>query len=286
MRRIPPATLFGVPSYDDNQHRYETSWLLPPPILACLRGLIALYIFTTILTVWAYDGSHGDRNAIGQSFSYFTWLTFWGLQFYFVFATLHTALYARTGRSVLLDRWPRALRALHALLYATVTTYPFLVTIVYWGILFKPPWFVEVFDAWSNISQHGLNSLYALLEIILPATAPHPWIFIPFLILILLFYLCVAYITHSTEGFYTYSFLDPGSHGQKSGTVTGYCFGILAAILVIFVLSWLAIRLRVRLTRDRIKRSRFDTGLDRNNLHVARVEQVSDGEEAESKIPV
>lgn len=81
---------------------------------------------------------------------------------------------------------------------------------------------------------------------------------IPVLILLLACYLAVAYITYHTEGFYTYSFLNPGDHGQKSGIVAGYCFGILAAIIVIFLISWSLIRLRVFLTRGRIKRAARD----------------------------
>lgn len=109
-----------------------------------------------------------------------------------------------------------------------------------------------------QISQHALNSFYALLEIILPTTSPHPWIAIPFLVLGLLLYLCVAYITYHNEGFYPYSFLDVGDHGQKSGLVAGYCFGILAAILVIFILSWSLIWVRCWLTRGRVRRARRD----------------------------
>lgn len=108
----------------------------------------------------------------------------------------------------------------------------------------------------TQISQHGLNSLYAILEIALATTAPHPWIYIPFLILFLLLYLCVAYITVHTEGFYAYSFLDIKTNG--SPLVTGYCFGILAAILVIFLVTWGLIWLRNWLVKGRIKRSARD----------------------------
>lgn len=111
-----------------------------------------------------------------------------------------------------------------------------------------------------QISQHGLNSFYALLEIILPATAPHPLIAIPVLILLLLFYLCVAYITYYAQGWYPYSFLNT-EHGKKSGIVTGYCFGILVAILVIFGISWFVIWVRKRLSGDKIKRSKYDAGV-------------------------
>ncbi|KAJ6011514.1 hypothetical protein N7451_002926 [Penicillium sp. IBT 35674x] len=257
MRCPSRATLIGANPKDDHLHQFETSWLLSPLVLACLRGLIALYIFTTIIVIWIWYGTHDDRVAIGESFSYFTWLTYWGLGFYFLVSTIHTALYARTGRSVLFDRWPRACRVLHGLLYASITTYPFLVTIVFWGLLFKPPFYKITFLGWSNISQHGLNSFYALLEIFLPATAPHPWIGVPVLILVLLFYLCVAYITYYDQGWWTYSFLNT-EHGKKSGIVAAYCFGILAAILVIFCISMGLIWVRRRLTGDKRKRSPQD----------------------------
>jgi hypothetical protein len=142
---------FGVDSSLDSRHCYETSWLLPPLPFALLRALIALYIFVTIFFIWGWNGTHGDSDAIGQSFSYFTWLTYWGLGFYYLVAAIHTACYARTGRSVLFDRLPRALRALHAIFYTTITTFPFLVTIVFWAILFEPPWYTRTFQAWSNV---------------------------------------------------------------------------------------------------------------------------------------
>jgi hypothetical protein len=142
---------FGVDLSLDSRHCYETSWLLPPLPFALLRALIALYIFVTIFFIWGWDGTHNNSDAIGQSFSYFTWLTYWGLGFYFLVAAIHTACYARTGRSVIFDRLPCALRVLHALFYTTITTFPFLVTIVFWAILFKPPWYTVTFEAWSNV---------------------------------------------------------------------------------------------------------------------------------------
>ncbi|KAJ5245689.1 hypothetical protein N7489_005785 [Penicillium chrysogenum] len=256
MPRLSLTSLFGVDPITDDEHHFETSWILPPAILACLRGLISLYIFVTIFIFWGWYGTHDDRASIGHSFSYFTWLSYWGIGFYMLFAAIHAACYARTGHSFLLDRWPRAFRVLHSLLYVTVTTYPFLVTIVYWALLFAPPW--KIFTGWQNISLHCLNSVYALLEIVLPATAPHPFIAIPFLLLMLLLYLCVAYITRATEGWYPYSFLDVGDHGKKSILVMEYCFGILAAVLVLFLVSWALVHLRRRLTHGKIKRARRD----------------------------
>lgn len=157
MRRIPLTNLFGV---EDTNHHFETSWLLPPVLLSGLRSLIALYIFTSIFFFWGWYGTHENTAAIGQSFSFFTWLTYWGIGFYMLFAAIHTGYYARTGRS-LLDRWPRALRILHSLLYSSITTYPFLVTIVFWVLLFRPPWYTKTFTGWQNVS---VNSVFRAIR--------------------------------------------------------------------------------------------------------------------------
>lgn len=199
------------------------------------RPLQSLFAFTVLIfnLIWrSVAPGYGGRVAAGQSFSYFTILTYWGLAFYFLFASIHTFSYARTG-TPLLNRWPRALQTLHSFYYTTVTTYPFLVTIVYWAVLYTGPWFPKQFDAYSNISQHALNSLFALIEIFLPRTSPRPWIHLPFLIILLALYLGLAYLTRATQGFYVYGFLDPAN---GKGKLVGYVFGIAAGITVIFAL--------------------------------------------------
>lgn len=144
--------LMGVKEDDFHlSRRFLTSWLLPPMFLAIFRALIALYAFTTIFFILAWQGTHGLVDENNGELSYFTSLTFWGIAFYFLFSSIHTLLYARRGYAPL-DHWPRPLQALHSLLYTTVVTFPFLVTIVFWVILYDGPWFPLEFDAWSNVS--------------------------------------------------------------------------------------------------------------------------------------
>ena len=100
--------------------------------------------------------------------------------------------------------------------------------------------------------------LFSLFEIIFSNVPPMPFLHLAFLIFILLLYLSLAYLTHATQGFYTYSFLDPGAHHEHSGRVAGYCFGVLAAVLVAFVIVWFIVWLRRRLVGSRIKRSQRD----------------------------
>lgn len=257
MHRRPFLVLFGADPALDHLHPYETSWLVSPVVLGLIRAIIAIYAFFTIIYMFGYYATaDGENYLVGQSFSYFTNLNLWGMAFYFLVSAVHSLTYAATGRSVIFEKLPRVFRGLHALYYTCVTTFPFLVLIIYWGVLYGG--FATWFDVWSNTSEHALIGIYALLEIFLTTTPPHPVLNLAFLILILLLYLALAYLTNYTEGFYTYSFLDPGSHGQHSGKVAAYCFIILAAIIVLFLVSWVLIWLRRRLTGGKVKRARRD----------------------------
>lgn len=97
----------------------------------------------------------------------------------------------------------------------------------------------------TQISQHALNSVLALFEILIPRTDPPPLVHLLFLLVILALYLALAYITVAAQGFYTYSFLDPG---RGKGRVVGYALGILVAICVIYGVVWGLIWTRRRVT--------------------------------------
>ncbi|KAH7156566.1 hypothetical protein EDB81DRAFT_395366 [Dactylonectria macrodidyma] len=237
----------------DTSNRFETSWLLSPWLLFACRALIALYAFVTRFFIIGWTCTHdslGGCAAVRLSFSYFTILTYWGIAFYFLVASIHTLTYAIRGRP-LLDSFPRPLQALHALFYSTIVTYPFLVTIVYWVVLYDGPWFTVEFTAWSNVSQHGLNSLFALFEIFVPRTNPPLWVHIPWLILILALYLALAFVTYATQGVYVYNFLDYKEVNGR-GIVAAYVFGIAVGIVIIFCVVWGLIRLRKWVTETKL----------------------------------
>ncbi|KAJ2892029.1 hypothetical protein MKZ38_010418 [Zalerion maritima] len=225
----------------DPSNRFETSWCIPPYALAIIRGSFSLYIFTTLLFIIGWECAHDDPNddtlngcsGAGDNFSYFTTLTYWGLAFYFAFSAVHTFTYARYGKP-LLERWPRALKAMHSCFYTTITTYPFIVTAVYWALLFDGAWFPTEFKAWTNISQHAMNSGFAFFEIAMTRTDVYPWAHIFWLVIVLALYLGLAYVTLATKGFYTYSFLDPEDSDKGQKGVAAYIIGILVGIIVLY----------------------------------------------------
>ncbi|KEZ42366.1 hypothetical protein SAPIO_CDS5542 [Scedosporium apiospermum] len=252
IKAVRNAFSFGTDLWDPSS-RFETSWLFPPLVLFAFRTIIGLYILITrLLIIGKTCASDTGCAPVRNEFSYFTVLTYWGLTFYFIVASLHTLTYALTTRP-LLDRFPRPLQALHSLFYTTVVTYPFLVTIVYWAILYDGPWYTVTYNGWKEISQHGLNSAFALFEVAFPRTAPPPWIHILWLIIILALYLALAYITHATKGFYPYDFLDSGPDGPGGpGWVAVYIICILVAVIVIFVVVKAIIWFRVWVTERKM----------------------------------
>lgn len=182
-----------------------------------------------------------------MSFSYFTSLTFWGLGFYFLAAAFHTFTYASSGVA-LLDKFPRPLQALHSALYTTIIVYPFVVTVVFWARLYSGTWFPETFAGWSNVSQHALNSVFAMFELVVPRTDPPPAVHMLWLILVLAMYLALAYVTKASKGIYPYDFLDPKEQGAF---VAAYVFGIAVGCLLVFGLAYGAVCLRKRFTETR-----------------------------------
>lgn len=79
---------------------------------------------------------------------------------------------------------------------------------MFWAVLSEDA-FLSQFSTWTNISQHIMNSAFAFFELAVPRSEPHPWIKVIPLVIILAFYLSLAYLTHETEGIFVYSFLDP-----------------------------------------------------------------------------
>lgn len=147
-------------------------------------------------------------------------------------------------------------------MYTTIVVFPFIVTIVYWAMLYDGTWFPVVFDGWSNVSKHMMNSGFAVFEIIIPRTDTLPAVHMLWLILILALYLAVAYITHAAKGFYTYSFLDPA---KQHARVAAYVFGIAVAGLLFFGIASGLIWLRKWITETKLGREgKFVSPRDKN----------------------
>ncbi|KAI6129379.1 hypothetical protein EDD16DRAFT_1471474 [Pisolithus croceorrhizus] len=241
---------FGVSTPFDPSFALVTSPLpfLPPSVLGAVRALLAVYTLLAIIVILGFDAAvYGS----GPSYlSYFTSLSYIGLCAYFWASGVQTIAFAQTERRICypLQKWPRPLQLMHVLLYTSIVVYPIIVTIVFWALLSSPQTLEGTFNAWSNISRHILNSVFALFEITCTNVSPPPWSHLGPVFIVLPLYLGVAYITRATQGFYTYSFLDPGSH---PGLVAAYVFGIAIGYCIVFAVVKGVITLRCWLSRRR-----------------------------------
>lgn len=269
---------FGLPPTGFESRPFFSSWLLPTFALACLRALLATYAFTTIFYSFGWFAHNIDvfhlkdidlpeitfslgASAIGKSFSYFTYLSYWGLAFYFAISSMHTFVYWRTGRTWL-ENWPRWLQVAHSVYYTSIVCFPPMVSAIYWGSMFVDKWYTLDFDKWSNLSIHGLNTVFALTEITLPRTGIPPWTHLGVLMLWMSLYLGLVYISKAVEDFYPYLWLDP-SVGWKQivAHVIGYTMTIVLVYNVVLGLIWL--RKDLTETKDHDTRQDDEIGLTR-----------------------
>lgn len=251
--------------------RFLTSWLISPFTLASLRLLFSVYIFTTLFVNIAILSIRHDYHA-KLYLSYFTILCYFGLAFYFAVSAFHGFSYARHKPSGLvagpLDRTAeeeaptvnpdrRKLRFLHSALYATVTTLPFLVSVVFW-VWLREYAFVSPLAVWSNISEHALNSAFAIFEIVVPRTDPPPFVHAITIIVVMGLYLGLSYVSHAVNGVYVYPFLDPSQRGTHF--VVAVIFLLAIAAIVGFIFVHCVIRVRKMFTEERwpAKYSAFD----------------------------
>ncbi|KAF5313866.1 hypothetical protein D9619_013093 [Psilocybe cf. subviscida] len=248
----------------DPHHTLVSSYLIPPSALGAIRLLIAVYVLAGLIFMLVWGGV--KTKDLDSFFSYFTNLGYIGICAYFFASGTQTLAYARNLRILAglgameptaeevrypLQKAPRFLRYLYVLLLSTVITFPILVTVVYWTLIASSSSFSSAYITWSNVTKHILNSVFALFEILLTNTTPMPWIDLPATLVMLIGYLGVAYITHQTQGFYTYSFLDPGKSGKKK--LAAYIVGIAVGQCVTFCVVRLVISIRSRVVRKRVE---------------------------------
>jgi hypothetical protein len=220
---------FGVPRPFDPEHVFVTSPFFSPLHLWLSRGLRAVYTLTVIVISIVHAGIDGSENAW---FTYLTHFTYIGLSFYFIFASLHTYGYWRTGYSSL-SRWPRFLQCAHTVLYSSVTVFPPIMTILYWTVLSDKTTFSTTYNAWLNISIHLINTMFVLTEVVFNSIPAQPFIHLLPLELCFLLYLPIVYITASTQGFYVFPFLNPDKPDVLAAGIIAIAFGIVAMFFVI-----------------------------------------------------
>ncbi|KAI9056863.1 hypothetical protein FKP32DRAFT_1584820 [Trametes sanguinea] len=261
----------GVGAPFDPDHKLVTSPFFSPLVLAVVRLGLGSYALFVLLFHLIWDAVRTDDA--DSFFSYFTHLSYTGLVAYYFAAGVQTLCYVlNREKRYPLQRWPRPLQFLHLLLHSTITTYPFVVTVIFWALLSGPTTFDTTFDSWINISQHAMNSLYALIEILLTNVGPSPWWHLPLCIIMLACYLGVAYITRATQGFYSTSHAH--SLFRPLPSRPHYCSVNSICSVLAFLLARGLTLARLRLAQRRAARQRRRDSMDKQPEAIDEWEEV------------
>ncbi|PSR75352.1 hypothetical protein PHLCEN_2v9215 [Hermanssonia centrifuga] len=256
--------LLGVPAPFDTSYTLVTSPILPPLWLAATRLTFAVYGTVFIIFRLAYEGIKYHTDS--AFFSYFTSLSYIGLFSYFWASGVQTLLFALSGcKRYPLQRWYKPLHFLHMLLLSTIITFPIIVTIVFWSLLSSPTTLSTRYSAWTNISEHALNTVFAAFEIFFtnagvlsasPAARGLPWMHLPFLLVLLACYLGVAYITAGAQGFYN----PHTQHGLLAAYIVGIAIGEAIVFTLVRYLCLFRHHLSIRMSRFGMESVSVDEG--------------------------
>ncbi|KAI8866676.1 hypothetical protein GQ42DRAFT_127889 [Ramicandelaber brevisporus] len=192
---------------------------------------------------------HIRRGSMQFFYAFFTVLSYVGLTSYMVTATVHTGVAAfAANRYYLFDALPRFLSdILFWLLYETAIPYSFIVTLVYWSVLYQPKDQPNALATWFNVSVHALNFAIALVEMIFNRMIMKRSHVLYFCIPAAL-YLCLAWTLYGAYGVFTYPFLDFVHH---HGAVAGVVVGLMAGFVLVFMLFTFIHDIKDKLTNAR-----------------------------------
>ncbi|TFK26014.1 hypothetical protein FA15DRAFT_315263 [Coprinopsis marcescibilis] len=234
---LVPANVL-LPAKFDSAHHYVTSPIIRNPLaFAAIRLVTAVYALITLILALERNRRLDPEYFL---FAYFTNLSFTGITAYLFAAGFQTLFYAfrwrRNGAGAgypLQQSWPRILQALHVLLYATVVTFPIIITVFYWSVLDSSQALSTPRSAWNGITVHILNAVFTVCEILFTNSPPVPWIAMPITVLLLGSYCGLAYVVHAAAGYYPYPFLDPSS---SKALLPAYVVGLAVGNCIVFVL--------------------------------------------------
>ncbi|RIA94007.1 hypothetical protein C1645_873718 [Glomus cerebriforme] len=216
---------------DFDETKSLTSWFISPKILFIFRGIIFLYSWIVLIGQFV-------NSAIGQGagdfFKFFTNLSFIGLTAYFTTAFYHSYRHV-TKKHKPLSNQSKILNWLFWLLYHTTVHFSMLIVLTYWLFLSqtfihgKPP----PFRWWLNVSVHGLNFLFTLIEVFLNRQRMVVS-FIIFNLIILILYIFIGYINYAVNSQWVYGFLNY-NNGYKSAL---WYIGLFISYTIIYFIMY------------------------------------------------
>ncbi|KAJ3264032.1 hypothetical protein HDU77_009552 [Chytriomyces hyalinus] len=197
-----------------------TSTRLSPVQLLCLRAFLLAYALTALLAT----------ISTGTLFyGYFTNWTLLGINMYLMAAVFNTAYYIYSQDALAkMNSRPVVVRYINWMLYMVPAVSCYIVSIVYWSLIFPSSKEKNPFSMWVTASQHAANSIIMISELIF-GCIPLAYAHLPTFLLIAFLYLGITLIFHAKTGIWAYNFLDTSKPGAWM-----YYLGVGVFFVIVF----------------------------------------------------
>ncbi|KAI8870366.1 hypothetical protein GQ42DRAFT_107416, partial [Ramicandelaber brevisporus] len=223
--------MFAFHRDEFDRERVVSSPFVSTRTLFFVRFILTLYMLIVNLQLLIYQASRGNARFL---YAFFTNLSYIGLTSYMVTATVHTGIAAfnTTNRYYLFDLLPSFFsNVLLWLVYETAIPYSFVVTVIYWSILYRASDQPSAIKTYSNVSVHALNFVFAFIEMSLNRMVMKRSHTIYFCIPAVL-YLCLAWMLYGIYGVFVYPFLD---FVRYKAAIVGIIAGLVVGFILVFM---------------------------------------------------
>ncbi|KAJ1912013.1 hypothetical protein IWQ60_009864 [Tieghemiomyces parasiticus] len=224
--------------------RFVTSNLVAPRTLFFIRLILALYSLAVLAVMFVANQE--------RFFNYMTCWSFFGLTIYLCLATYLSGRYSfgihrYTPEANPLVTASVATQAACWFLYETFATYHLLVPVVYWSVLYSSFADQPLIQILASIGPHATDFGILVIEVLFNRQQMQlsHWC-IP--IIVLAFYLGLAYLVWGVQQIFIYPFLN---FNKLHGWVALIIAGIALGTLIIFTVMYFVHRVRDYLLRRR-----------------------------------
>lgn len=137
---------------------------------------------------------------------------------------------SRYPRSLLSRSFSRPLQVCHTLLVSTISSFPLMVTVIFWSVLSGPTSLADPYSIFANIGKHTLNYVLTMVDLVILSRTPlRPWWHLVFLIILLALYLGIVKITYDRFHVWVYGFFNL----QQFGVPLVVMFSLLLGVFVV-----------------------------------------------------
>ena len=136
---------------------------------------------------------------------------------------------ARYPRSMLSSRFSRPFQLCHTLLISTVSSFPLVVTVIFWSVLRGPTPLSDPYSIFANVGKHTLNYVLTMLDLILLSRTPlRPWWHMLLVATLLALYLGIVEITYRRYHVWVYAFFNAYQFGTPLVVLFCLVLGVFA----------------------------------------------------------